>query len=315
MKVGLQIYQFNWPGTPENTGSRLAEIAATADRLCFSSLWVMDHFWQVGKGFGPPEDPMLEGYSTISYLAAVTKKLKLGLMVTGAPYRHPGVLVKTVTTIDVLSGGRAYLGIGTGWYQQEAAGLGVPFPKTRNELIGRFSETLRIAKHMWSGDTSPFIGRYYRLEHPLCNPLPLSKPHPPILIGAEGEHTMLRLIAKYGDACNFHIGGPLPEYSPTIREWYRDRVPRITRKLKKLGEFCEEVGRSPDEIEVTVLGTIKVAPEAMSVDEIVDLCRELSGLGVEHVIFNMPNVGEVKPVEVIGEEVIPQVADLDPSRW
>ena len=310
MKIGLQIYHFDWLGSPRNIGKKLAEIARIADSAGFYSLWVMDHFFHVGQGYGPLEAPMLEGYSTISYLAAVTQQIKVGLMVTGNIYRHPGILVKTVTTLDVLSGGRAYLGIGAGWYEREAKGLGVPFPSSKRELIERLEETLQIAKHMWRGDQSPFKGKYYQLAEPVNSPQPLSQLHPPILIGGEGEKKMLRLVAKYGDACNFQLGTPLKEYALWLRERYQNREEDLTRKLDKLKEHCNKVGRSYDDIERTVLGTIKLAPDAMSAEELVEVCRELAEMGFQHVIFNMPNVHEIEPIKIIGQQVIPQVADI-----
>jgi F420-dependent oxidoreductase-like protein len=303
LKIGLQVPRFDWPGSPENIGPKLAEIARAADEAWFSSLWLMDHFFQVEQGYGPAEAPMLEGYSALSYLAKVTSRVRLGLMVTCSSYRPPGMLVKTVTTLDILSGGRACLGIGSGWYVREARGLGVPFPASKTERLGRLEETLRIAKHMWSGDRSPFIGRYYRLEEPINSPQPLSKPHPPILIGGEGERRTIRLVAVYGDACNLHLGAhpKLKGYVPWFNEYYRDRVPRLTRKLSVLREHCRKVGRPYDEIEPTVLAPVEIAPEAMSPDDVIELCRELSDIGVRQVIFNMPNVHEIKPIEIIGE--------------
>jgi len=315
MKVGLQLYYFEWPGSPQNTGSKLVEIAKTADANGFSSLWVMDHFFQLGDGFGPPkitrvEGPMLEGYSTISYLAAVTRYIKVGLMVTGNFYRHPGILVKIITTLDVLSGGRAYLGIGTGWNEREAKGLGVPYPQTRRELVERLEETLQIAKQMWTGKVTPFEGKYYQLAEPLNSPQPLSQPHPPILIGCEHEKKMLRLVAKYADAVNLHIGGPLGDFPPYIREWYFNREERLIRKLEKLKEYCNDIGRSYDDIERTVLATIRLAPDAMTSAEIVKLCQGLAKIGIQQVIFNMPNVHEIVPLKIFGEEIIPIVTEL-----
>ena len=160
MKIGLQIPYFDWPGNPENTGPVLLEIARTADQGGLASLWVMDHFFGIGSAWGEPEVPMLEGYAAISYMAAVTRSIKLGLMVTGVFYRHPGILIKTVTTLDVLTGGRAYFGIGSGWYEREAKGLGVPYPSTQ-ERIEQLEETLQIAKHMWKGKITPFEGKHY----------------------------------------------------------------------------------------------------------------------------------------------------------
>jgi F420-dependent oxidoreductase-like protein len=310
MKIGLQIPRFDWPGSPRNIGTKLVEIAKTADSVGFSSLWVMDHFFQVGYGYGPPEAPMLEGYSTISYLAAVTQTIKVGLEVTGNFYRHPGILIKTVTTLDVLSGGRAYLGIGAGWYEREAKGLGFPFPPTWTERFERLEETLQIAKHMWRGDQSPFEGKYYRLEEPICSPQPLSQPHPPILIGGDGEKRTLRLVAKYGDACNLSLGSPLKDSSPRHNELYQNREERLKRKLKILRKHCGKVGRTYDNIERTVHGPIKLAPDAMNSSELVELCQELAEMEIQHVIFNMPNVHKIEPIKTIGQEVIPQVADI-----
>src|SRR5512143_3855977 len=208
MKIGLQIPNFTWPGGLQEIRSKLAEIARTADEAGFSSLWVMDHFFQIGQRdrsnpsrLGPAEDEMLEGDSALSYLAGFTQKVTLGTMVTGVVYRHPGILIKTVTTLDVLSGGRAYLGIGAAWNEREARGLGVPFPPVK-ERFERLEEALQIARQMWSDNDGPYQGRYYQLAETLCSPQPLSRPHPPILIGGTGEKKTLRLVAQYADACN-----------------------------------------------------------------------------------------------------------------
>src|SRR6476659_3053252 len=185
MRIGLQVPSFTWPGGSAAIGERLAEIGRTADDAGFASIWVMDHFFQIGV-VGPPEEPMLEGYSALSYLAGVTKRARLGTLVTGVIYRHPGILVKTVTTLDVLSGGRAYLGIGAAWNEQEHRGLGVDYTPL-GERFERLEETLQIAHQMWSGDDSPFAGKHYQLQRPLNSPPALSQPHPPILVGGGGE--------------------------------------------------------------------------------------------------------------------------------
>ena len=180
MKIGIQIPDFTWPGGPGKLGSTLAEIARTADQAGFDSIWVMDHFWQIGMA-GPPEKDMLEGYSALSYMAAVTTKARLGTMVTGAVYRYPGVLAKTVTTLDVLSGGRAWLGIGAAWNEAESKGLGIPFPPMA-ERFERLEETLQICLQMWEGkrgSEKPFRGKHNQLERPLNSPQSLSRPHPP----------------------------------------------------------------------------------------------------------------------------------------
>ena len=312
MKIGLQVPRFHWPGGSENIGSKLTEIAKTADDSGFSSLWVMDHFYQVGQGYGDPEEPMLEAYTALAYMAAVTSRIKLGTMVTGAFYRYPGVLVKTVTTLDVLSGGRGILGIGAGWYEKESRGMGVPFPYSLKERVGRFEETIKIALHMWRDDRTNFEGKYYRLEEPICSPQPISKPHPFILIGGEGERKTLRFVAKYADGCNLHLGAhpKLRGYSQRSFNNYVIRVERLTNKLNVLRRHCERVGRDYDEIEKTVLCAIKIAPDAMTVDDVIEICEELAEIGIQHVIVNMPNAQEITPIEIIGREVIPAIIDL-----
>ena len=306
MKIGLQIPYFDWPGNPQNIGPVLIEVARTADKGGFASLWVMDHFFGIGSAWGAPEVPMLEGYTTVAYMAAVTKSIRLGLMVTGAFYRHPGILIKTVTTLDVLSGGRAYLGIGAGWYEREATGLGVHYPPM-HERFERLEEILRITHQMWRGNTTPFIGKHYQLNEPMNHPQPLSQPHPPIMIGGEGEKQTLRMVAAYGDACNFQLGTPLTGYPDWYIETFRQRATHLPRKLAILKAHCEKAGRSYDEIERTVLGSIQIRPGKMSTNEVVEVCHELAEMGFQHVIYNMPDTHEIKPIEVIAQEIIPRV--------
>lgn len=312
MKIGLQVPRFTWPGGAAGIGTKLADIARTADEQGFSSLWVMDHFYQVGQGYGAPDEPMLEGYTALAYMAAITKKVKLGTMVTGAFYRYPGILVKTVTTLDVLSGGRAMLGIGAGWYRQEALGLGAPFPETPRERLDRLEDVLRAVHHMWSGDRSTLKGRYTTLETPVCSPQPLSRPHPPIMVGGEGEKRTLRLVARYADACNFHLGThpKLPGYPPGTYERYATRLDRIRHKLRVLERHCRRSGRDPDEIEHSVLSPLELSPSAMNTGDVLKMCEELADAGVQHLIFNMPNDHEIAPLEALGIEVIPRVRNL-----
>jgi F420-dependent oxidoreductase-like protein len=258
----------------------------------------MDHFFQIGSrdrstGLGPAEDEMLEGYSTLSYLAGITKKAKLGTLVTGVIYRHPGILIKTVATLDVLSGGRAYLGIGAAWNEREARGLGVPFPPVK-ERFERLEEALQIAKQMWSENNGPYHGKHFQLVETLCNPQPLSKPHPPILIGGSGEKKTLRLVAKYADACNLFA---------------RMGVESVRGKLDVLRQHCEKVGRSYADIEKTTLSTVHLAPDKMDAKDVIEECRALAGIGIQHAIFNMPNVHEIRPLEIFGREIIPALAD------
>lgn len=278
----------------------------------FYSIWVMDHLFQLGTRYGiihgPVEDPMLEGYSTISYITGLTKQIKLGLMVTCCFYRNPGLLVKTISTIDVLSRGRTYFGIGAGWNERESRGLGYSFPSLR-ERFERLEETLQIAKHMWSGDTTPFSGKHYNLAEPINSPQPLSRPHPPILIGGGGEKKTLRFVAQYGDACNLVMGTTLTD-AGDLRESREEGFSYLRHKLQVLRKHCRDLGRPYDDIEKTVATYIKLTPDAMSTDEVVELCCELAEIGIQHVIFNMPNVHEIEPIQTIGDEIIPQVRDL-----
>jgi F420-dependent oxidoreductase-like protein len=291
MKIGLQIPSFTWPGGPAALAGKLAEIARSAEDAGFASVWVMDHFFQIPM-VGKAETEMLEGWSALAYLAGATRRVKLGTMVTGVTYRHPGVLVKTATTLDVLSGGRAYLGIGAAWFDREHRGLGVPFPPL-GERFERLEETLRIAKQMWSGKPARFDGKHYKLAETLCVPPPLSRPHPPILIGGLGEKKTLRLVAQYGDACNLfaYIG---PE--------------ALKKKLDVLRAHCDRLRRPYDAIEKTVLGTANLA--ALPPAEIQKQLRSLAAIGIQHAIFNFPNVHEIAPLERFGKEVIPQAAEL-----
>ena len=311
MKIGLQITDFDWKNSPVNIGEKLTEIAKTVDESGFYSLWLADHLLNAMNVFGlPVEAPQLEGYSTISYLSALTRQINVGLLVTCNLFRHPAVLVKIVSTIDVLSGGRSYLGIGAGWFEREAKGLDIAFPSLR-ERFERLEETLQIANHMWRGDVTPYKGKYYQLTEPINSPQPLSQPHPPILIGGGGEKKTLRFVAKYADACNFFIGSPLKELPAPFRSRYEDRLDFLRRKLAILEQHCNAVGRPYDDIEKTVQTYVKVAPDAQNENEVIDLCRELADLGFQHVIFNMPNVHEIKPLEIVGNEVIPTVAEFE----
>ncbi len=212
---------------------------------------------------------MLEGYSALNFLAGVTKGVRLGTMVTGVNYRESGFLVKQVSTLDVLSGGRAWLGIGAGWYEREAVGLGLPFPPVK-ERFERLEETLQIAKQMWSGDVSPYYGKHYHLAEPINSPQPLTKPHPPILIASSGEKQGLRLVAQYADACNLLAFG--------------DNA-ALTHKLDALKRHCDDVGRNYDEIERTMLAPFNAGMSGITVADVIENCRVLARLGIQHVIF------------------------------
>ncbi len=290
MKIGLQIPNFSWPGGEAAIGPRLAEVAGRADELGFASLWVMDHFFQIGN-VGQVDEPMLESYSALSFMAAHTQRARLGAMVTGVIYRYPGLLAKTVTTLDVLSGGRATLGIGAAWNERESNGLGVPFPPLK-ERFERLEEALQIVLQMWSGKVAPFEGKHYHLAETLNVPRPLSQPHPPILIGGSGEQKTLRLVARYADACNLFA---------------RAGEDVLSQKLDVLKRHCEAAGRPYEAIEKTALDTANFSQ--MSAKQLVEHCRTLSKLGFQHVIFNLAGAPQVKDIETIGKEVIPEVAE------
>jgi F420-dependent oxidoreductase-like protein len=272
MRCGIQVSDFTWPDAPQSIGPTFARIARDADQAGMASLWVMDHFFQI-RSIGPSEREMLEGYSALAYAAGVTDRITLGTMVTGVTYRHPGLLIKTVTTLDVLSGGRTWLGIGAAWNEEEHRGLGVPFPSTR-ERFERLEETLQLAHQMWTGDESPFEGQHHQLERPLNSPPALSSPHPRILVGGGGERKTLRLVAQYADACNIFDMGP----------------DAVRAKYDVIRRHCEDVGRDYGDIEKTVLTRVDFAKE--SDDSIVDRVGRLGEIGTQHVIFGVARVWE-----------------------
>jgi F420-dependent oxidoreductase-like protein len=293
MKIGLQIPSFTWPGGPEQVAPVFARIGQAAEEAGFESLWVMDHFFQI-EMIGKPDEPMLEGYSALAFLAPVTKRVRLGTLVTGVIYRHPGILVKTVTTLDVLSGGRVYFGIGAGWHERESAGLGVPFP-SRKERFERLEETIQIALQMWSGKVGAYHGKHYRLAETLNSPQPISKPRPPILIGGAGEKKTLRLVAKYADACNLYAF-PGPDV--------------VRAKLEVLRSHCRDLGRPYEEIERTALGALDLGHAGMTARQAIDYCRSMADAGIQHLIVSLTRAHDVRPIEMMGKEVIPALRQL-----
>jgi F420-dependent oxidoreductase-like protein len=302
MRLGLQVSYFSWPEAPASIGPTFGRIARNAEEAGLASLWVMDHFFQIGS-IGPPELDMLEGYTALAFAAGQTSRIELGTLVTGVTYRHPGILAKTVTSLDVLSGGRAWLGIGAAWNEWEHRGLGVPYPSTR-ERFERLEETLRICLQMWDDDDKPFAGRHYTLERTLNVPQSLRRPHPPILIGGGGEKRTLRLVAQYADACNLFDNGLGPEGMP--------------RKLEILRGHCEDVGRDYDEIEKTCLarvtlgdsgGTAPSGEPTASVDQTVERFGRLSEAGMDTVILGMGNDTDDAAYGLVAE-VVRQVEPL-----
>jgi F420-dependent oxidoreductase-like protein len=288
MELGLHIPDFTWPEGPRGLAKNLGRIVETAEEVGFARVSVMDHVWQIGV-VGPPEMDMLEAYTTLGYLAARTSRVQLLAWVTAVTYREPGMLAKLVSTLDVLSDGRAWLGIGAAWNGEEARGLGLPFPPTA-ERFERLEETLRICLQMWSDDESPFEGRHYRLERTLNSPQPLQHPHPPILIGGGGEKKTLRLVAQYAQACNLFLGGELE------------------RKLDVLRGHCADVGRDYDEIEKTVMMPLDPGADGEKVDALLEQLRGLAALGVAEVHGYVPEVASSRRLELIGERVVPEAA-------
>jgi F420-dependent oxidoreductase-like protein len=290
VQIGLQIPDFTNPGGPARLGADLATVGRTADDAGFEFIAVMDHFFQIGV-IGPPDRAMLEAYTTLGYLAACTSRAKLLTLVTGTVYRQPGILAKIVTTLDVLSGGRAWLGIGAAWNEEESRGLGIPFPPVA-ERFERLEETLQICLQMWRGDESPYQGAHYQLERPINSPQALSSPHPPILIGGSGERKTLRFVARYAQACNLFPG------------------PDLARKLDVLRAHCDAEGRDYDDITKTCYFIFDVGQQGEKAGEVVDQLGRLAELGFQAAIGSVAGVWDVTPLEVIGSEVIPAVARL-----
>lgn len=272
MRLGIPL---GWPERPADIGPAVRRIATIADDAGVDSLWTADHFFQIPVTGLPRESPMLEAYATVSYVAALTRRIRIGVMVTSPVYRHPGVLVKSLTTVDVLSGGRAAFGIGVGWDAEEAAALGVPFPPTA-ERFERLEETLRIARRMWAGDESAYVGRHYRLDRPLNSPNTLQRPGPPILLAGGGERRTLRLVAEYADACNlFDLPAP---YTVDLRH-----------KFDVLRQHCADVGRDYAEIEKTTVTAFDLgADRAGGLRKLVDHLHELAAIGVDHAVLLGP---------------------------
>jgi F420-dependent oxidoreductase-like protein len=292
MRLGLQLPSFTYPGGTPELRPRLVEIAQAAEAARFDSLWVMDHLFQLpaDTGWGGPDEPMLEAYATLGFLSGVTSRIRLGALVGCATFREPGLLVKTATTVDVLSGGRLTFGIGAGWYERESRGLGLPWPD-RRERFARLEETLRLAHQLWTDDPSPFDGRFSRLAEPIIRPQPLGRPHPPIMIGGNGERRTLRLVARYGDACNFLVLEP----------------DEVRAKLAVLRAHCADLGRDIREIEITALDEVDLRPGRMSAIDVVARARAQAAAGVQHLIVNMPEVWDVRHLDLIGREVIPSL--------
>jgi F420-dependent oxidoreductase-like protein len=289
MKFGLQVNNFTWPGGNTALGPTLARVTRAAEEAGFDSIWVMDHFFQI-RGLGPPEAPMLEGLTTLGFMAGHSERIRLGLMVGGIHYRPPALWIKAHTALDVLSGGRAWFGIGAAWNEEESRGLGFPMPPLR-ERFEWLEDTLRMAQAMWSGGSGTgerFEGTHVTATRLLNSPQAISRPRVPIMIGGGGERKTLRLVAQYADGCNV-FGGP----------------ERIAHKYAVLREHCERVGRPYDEIERSTLQSAD--PERESAEEIVERFGALGAAAAQHIIFNVRGVSDTSKLERLGADVFPQL--------
>ena len=289
MELAVHCSNLTWPGGPRALAATLAEVARTADEGGISTLTLMDHYFQM-EALGGPAEPMLEGYTTLGFLAAHTARVELGLLVTGVTYRHPGLLAKIVSTLDVLSGGRAMLGLGAAWYEREHAGLGVRFPGTR-ERLERVEETLQICRQMWSDDDGPWSGRHYELAETICVPAPLRPGGPRVLVGGGGERRTLRLVAEYAEACNLFDLGP----------------EQVAHKLRVLDEHCAAVGRDPGEVRRTVLVN---GDPLEDVDGLLRQAEAYAALGVGQIWVRPRADDPVGSVEALCHRVLPRLADV-----
>lgn len=293
MRIGLQFPSFKVPAGSVGIRQSLKEAATLADSAGFYSLWVMDHYYQIEGLFSEKyNDPMLEAYTTLGYMAAVTERARLGVLVTGVIYRHPSVLMKMVNTLDILSGGRAYFGIGAAWYEAEAKGFGIEYPST-SERFEQLEDTLRLAKELWAGEQAAFAGKHFSAPAITNNPRPLSQPHPSILIGGTGPTKTLRLVAQYADACN-------------IGEWAGEK--NIRAALDTLRAHCQTLGRDYDSIEKTLLSSVNLSA-GDSVSNVLKKLEGLAQMGFSHVIFNMPDVYSYRPLETFAKEILPIVSE------
>jgi F420-dependent oxidoreductase-like protein len=293
MNLDFHITRFDWAGSPANIGPGVTDLARRAEALGVRTLSFMDHYFQM-DWMAPAEDPMLEGYTALGFVAGVTERLRLRLLVTGVTYRHPGLLAKIVTTLDVLSGGRAELGLGAAWYEREHRGLGVAFPPTA-ERFERLEETLQICVQMWSDDDGPYDGKHYQLAATLCRPAPVSSPRPRIIIGGGGERKTLLLVAKYADACNF-FGGP----------------EEITHKVDVLRRHCDAVGRDPNEIEVTA--GFRDLPAEITGDELLQRAETYAAVGVSTLVASAEGDDPAAFLEARYAGIIDRLAAIEPVR-
>ena len=293
MNLDLHVSRFDWAGGPSGIGEGISDLAQRSEALGVRTLSVMDHFFQM-EWMAPAEDPMLECYTALAFVAGRTTTLRLRTLVTGVTYRHPGLLAKTVTTLDVVSGGRAELGIGAAWYDREHRGLGVPFPPTA-ERFERLEEAIQICLQMWSADDGPYVGRHYRLDETLCRPEPVSSPRPRIMIGGSGEKKTLRMVAQYADACNI-FGGP----------------DEVAHKLDVLRRHCDDLGRDPNEIEVTAM--YRDLPADPITDDVVRGAEAFAAIGVSTLVTSAVGDDPGGWLESTFGPAIDRISAIEPAR-
>ena len=291
MQLGVHVARFDWDGGPSAIARRLAELGAAADAAGCEHISVMDHYFQLDRMFAA-EDPMLEAYTTLGFLAASTERVKLHVLATGVTYRHPGLLAKIVSTLDVLSGGRAELAIGAAWYGREHRGLGIPFPPI-GERLARLEEAIQICLQMWSDDDGPFTGRHYQLAETLCSPQPLSQPRPRLIVCGGGENKTLRIAALYADESNVIARSP----------------EEVAHKQEVLRRHCEQAGRDPAEVAISVLYTGDTLANG-DVSRFIDEMQAYARLGVQTVIVIPFAANPVAFIEQLAASVIPPLAEL-----
>lgn len=290
MRFGFHFLDFTLPGYPASLTDHLVGTAEAAEASGASWLTVQDHFIQMEQ-FRTAHDPMLESWTTLGFLAAHTERVKLGTVVTGITYRNPGILVKTATTLDVLSRGRSFLGVGAGWYEREHLAFGVPYP-TLSERFERLEESLRIALQMWSDDDGPFEGAHYRLAETINVPVPIQRPRPPIVIGGGGERKTLRLVARYADACNLNVTEP----------------DQVAHKLTVLRQHCDDEGRDYASIEKTM--QTGVWDPVSDPDAFLRFAEQVAAHGIEHVHVRAQSDDPAGYVARFGETVAPRLAEV-----
>lgn len=293
MRISISVTNYSWPSGSQQIGPELARLAGAADRAGVDTVWVPDHLIQADPTAAPDESEMLEAYTTLGFIAANTERVRVGTAVSSVTMRPPALLVKAVTTLDVLTGGRAWLGIGAGYHSDEAQAMGLPMPPVA-ERFERLEETLQIAARMWAGDDAPFEGKHYRLTRPQGRPVPAQRPRPPVLVGGTGERRTLRLVARYADACNLF---DIPDGGRTIRH-----------NLAVLARHCEDVGRPYDAIEKTLATRLEVSESS---DEFVRRCTAAAALGIEHMVLITPGPWSTEAVATLAA-AIPRLREVDP---